>query len=166
MKKDRPVRIMALVACALIALNVFINCMFVIFPETAISLYNMFVSYDYTMQADTFGSAVPFLIIKELFPVALFVIALVNALSGTFTQNKGIITAVLAVVYNIVGNIVSAIFYNLAVKACYGASEVSLLSMVNLVMNWINRLNFWALLLVISSAVIEIYASSKFTQEK
>lgn len=158
MKKDKPVKIMALIACVLASVNILLNCLCMIFPNTALSVLEIFGESRF--EEYSLGKVLPLAIIGDILtPAAVFAVALVNAVSDTFTHTKGILTVIFAVISRGAAKIISSFFYNICIRML-NTREVGLFAMTKTVTSCIDILNFCALLLVVSAAAIEIYASA------
>ena len=144
---------MAVISAVFSGISVLLGCICVIFPKWFIPA--LFV---YDFKSYSLGSAIPFMLIKALLPLSLFVLALVNAKSDTMKYNKGIITAVLTVVFHIINSVVGGVFYSVSLKI---TDMISLLGGVNTSLGFINWLNFFAVLILVSVSAIEIYVSKK-----
>lgn len=160
MKKDKPVKIMALIACVLASVNILLNCLCMIFPNAALSVLEIFGFGEGRFEEYSLGNVLPLAIIGDILtPAAVFAVALVNAVSDTFTHTKGILTVIFAVISRGAAKIISSFFYNICIRMI-NTREVGLFAMTKTVTSCIDILNFCALLLVVSSAAIEIYASA------
>lgn len=159
MQKDKVLKIIAVISAILSGASVIFGCMVVIFPQSCGRLF--FGDMDF---ADwSIGSAMSFMLIEALFPLLLTILAVFSAVSGTMTCTKGIVSAVLTVLYSIIRTFAGFWIWRNSLTLCVqeGQEAVSLLSGVNSALSMINYLNFFALLLLISVASIEIYASVK-----
>lgn len=160
MPKDQGLKIMAVISAVLSGISVILRCTTVIFPQ---SFCGLFIG-DMDLASWSIGPAVPFMLIEALFPLLLTALAVFSAVSGTMTFKKGIISAVLTVSYNIIKWLISHKMWTTSLQLCAhegGTEMFALLSTVNSVLSVINYLNFFAVLLLISTASIEIYASVK-----
>ncbi|MDE7365060.1 MAG: hypothetical protein K2N27_09320 [Ruminococcus sp.] len=159
MQKDKALKIIAVISAVLSGISVLLGCMVVIFPQSCGGLFYGGVSFANW----SIGSAMPFMMIEALFPLLLMALAVFNAVSGTMTCTKGIVSAVLTVLYSIVKTLAGFWIWKRSLNVCVyeGQEIVSLLNVVNSALSMINYLNFFALLLLISVASIEIYASVK-----
>lgn len=159
MQKDKALKIMAVISAVLSGISVFLGCIAVIFPQ---SLGGLFFG-DLRLESWSLGSAMPFMLIEALFPLLLMALAVFSAVSGTMTYKKGIVSAVLTVSYQIVKTLAGFWIWRSSLILCVSKGEetVAVLNAVNSALSMINYLNFFALLLLISMASIEIYASKK-----
>lgn len=158
MKKDKALKNMAVTSAVLSGISVLLSCIAVIFPQSC----RLFFS-DLRLESWSIGSAMPFMLIDALFPLLLMAIAVFNAVSGTMTYQKGIVSAVLTVSYSIIRTLAGFWIWRISLKLCQieGIDTVSLLGIVNSALSMINYLTFFAMLLLISVASIEIYVSKK-----
>ena len=160
MKKEKALKIMAVISAVLSGSSVLLGCIVVIFPQSCRGLF----FGDFTFEDWSLGSAMLFMLIEALFPLLLTALAVFGAVSGTMTFKKGIISAVLTVSYNIIKWLISHRMGTTSLQLCVhdgGTEMVALLSAVNSALSVIHYLNFLAVLLLISTASIEIYASVK-----
>lgn len=159
MQKDKALKSMAVISAVLSGISVLLGCIAVIFPQ---SFGGMFFG-DLLLESWSLGSAMPFMLIEALFPLLLMALAVFSAVSGTMTYKKGIVSAVLTVLYNIVKTLAGFEIWKISVKLCHlaGTNRIVLLNSVNSALTVINYLNFFAVLLLISMASIEIYTSKK-----
>ncbi|MDE5854815.1 MAG: hypothetical protein K2H19_07115 [Ruminococcus sp.] len=159
MKRDKILRNMAVISAVFSGISVLLGCICVIFPKWFIPAF-----FGYNFKNYSLGSAMPFMLIRALLPLSLFLLALVNIKSDTMKYNKGIITAVLTVVFHIINSVVGGVFYSVSLKICAysgGTDMVSLLGGVNASLGFINWLNFFAVLILVSASAIEVYVSKK-----
>lgn len=159
MQKDKALKSMAVISAVLSGISVLLGCIAVIFPQ---SCRGLFFGGAY-LENWSIGPAMPFMLIEALFPLLLMALAVFNAVSGTMTYIKGIISAVLTVLYSIIRTLAYVWIWKLSLNLCVyeGQETISVLNVVNSALSMINYLNFFALLLLISTASIEIYASKK-----
>lgn len=159
MQKDKALKIMAVISAVLSGISVLLGCIAVIFPQSCGGLFFGDVNFENW----SIGSAMPFMLIEALFPLLLMVLAVFSAVSGTMTCQKGIISAVLTVSYQIIKTLAGFWIWRNSLILCVtkGEETVAVLNVVNSALSMINYLNFFALLLLISTASIEIYASKK-----
>lgn len=159
MKKDKPLKIIAVIAAILSGISVLLGCAAVIFPQ----LCGLVLS-DLNFESWSIGPAVPYMLIEALFPLLLMTLAIFSAVSGTMTFKKGVMSAVLIVSYNIVKWLINYKMWASSLQLCVreGGSEMAAsLNIVNSALTIIGYLNFFAVLLLISAASVEIYASKK-----
>lgn len=158
MQKDKALKIMAVISAILSGGSVLLGCIVVVFPQSCGGLFG-----DLRFDNYSIGSAMSFMLIEALFPILLTVLAVFSAVSGTMTCTKGIVSAVLTVLYSIVRTLAGVWIWRNSLTLCVqeGQEAVSLLNVVNSALSIINYLNFFAMLLLISIASIEIYASVK-----
>lgn len=159
MQKDKALKIMAVISAILSGCSVFLGCIVVIFPQSCGELFFRGA----VLENRSIGSAMSFMLIEALFPLLLTVLAVFSAVSGTMTYTKGIVSAVLTVLYSIVRTLAGVWIWRTSLTLCVreGQETVSLLNVVSSALSMINYLNFFALLLLISTASVEIYASKK-----
>lgn len=158
MQKDKVLKSMAVISAVLSGISVLLGCIAVIFPQSCRLFFG-----DVNFENWSIGSAMPFMLIEALFPLLLTVLGVFNTVSGTMTYLKGVVSAVLTVSYQIIKTLVGFWIWRSSLMLCMseGVDAVPVLSSVNSVLSMINYLNFFALLLLISVASIEIYASKK-----
>ncbi|MDE7098135.1 MAG: hypothetical protein K2O60_03205 [Ruminococcus sp.] len=159
MQKDKALKIMAVISAILSGASVIFGCMVVIFPQSCGGLF----FGDMDLANWSIGPAMPFMMIVALFPLLLTVLAVFSAVSGTMTCTKGIVSAVLTVLYSIIRTFAYVWIWRRSLNLCVRESmdTVTVLNVVNSALTMINYLNFFAMLLLISVASIEIYASVK-----
>lgn len=159
MQKDKALKSMAVISAVLSGISVLLGCIAVIFPQSCGGLFFGGVTFENW----SIGSAMPFMLIEALFPLLLTALAVFSAVSGTMTCQKGVISAVLTVLYSITRTLAYFWIWKISLKLCQieGIEQISLLNVVNSALSMINYLNFFAFLLLISTASIEIYASKK-----
>lgn len=158
MQKDKALKIMAVISAVLSGISVFLGCIAVIFPQSS----GLFLG-DLRLESWSLGSAMPFMLIEALFPLLLMALAVFSAVSGTMTYKKGIVSTVLTISYQIVKTLAGFWIWRSSLILCVSKGEetVAVLNAVNSALSMINYLNFFALLLLISTASVEIYASKK-----
>ncbi len=158
MQKDKALKSMAVISAVLSGISVLLGCIAVIFPQSCGLFFG-----DFRLESWSLGSAMPFMLIEALFPLLLMALAVFSAISGTMTYKKGIVSAVLTVSYQIVKTLAGFEIWKISVKLCHlaGTDRIVLLNSVNSALTVINYLNFFAVLLLVSTASIEIYASKK-----
>ena len=155
MQKDKALKSMAVISAVLSGISVLLGCIAVIFPQSCGLFFG-----DLRLESWSLGSAMPFMLIEALFPLLLMTLAVFSAVSGTMTYKKGIVSTVLTVSYQIVKTLAGFEIWKISVKLCH-TNRIALLGSVNSALTVINYLNFFAVLLLISMASIEIYASKK-----
>lgn len=160
MKKDKSLKNMAVISALLSGISVLSGCICVIFPKLCSAFFFMDL---HDLKSYSLGPAMPFMLIEALLPLVLSGIAVFSAVSGNMKYIKGIITAVLAVAYQIVSAVIKNWFYSVSLRLCAyeGTDMVALLSGVNASIGFINWLNFFAIMLLVSASAIEIYVSKK-----
>lgn len=160
MSKDRILKNMAVISAILSGISVLLGCICVIFPKSCSAF---FFTDLHDLESYSLGPAMPFMFITALLPLMLSGIAVFSAISDTMKYIKGIITAVLTVAYQIVSAVIKSWFYSVSLRLCAyeGTDMVALLGGVNASIGFINWLNFFAVLLLVSASAIEIYVSKK-----
>lgn len=151
---------MAIIAAVLSGISVLLGCICVIFPKLCSAI---FFTDLHDLESYSLGSAMPFMFITALLPLILSGLSVFSAASGTMKYIKGIMTAVLSVLSWLIISVAGEVLYSVSLRLCSyeGIDIVALLSGVNTSIGFINWLNFFAVLLLVSASAIEIYSSKK-----